>query len=164
MIDRILNYQKIEYQSKLSAHEFKSRLNNIFNEKGYKYNLSGKFTSEMGFKAVDKWTIGIFIRGFETDPAYLKGKIKDSKDGIVVDVIVRPNSNFSLFGLMLPLVGLYELISTSFGNADKDALGIGIGVIVFGLFSYLMGKYLRNRIRNKFEEYLRLERPMSKKK
>lgn len=164
MIDRILNYQKIEYQSKLSAHEFKSRLNNIFNEKGYKYNLSGKFTSEKDFKAVDKWTIGIFIRSFENDPAYLKGKIKDSKDGIVVDVIVRPNSIFPIFGLLFPLVGVYALISTNFGKTDKDALGIGIAFVFFGLFCYPIGKYLRNRIRNKFEEYLRLERPMSKKK
>ncbi|MGQ1786013.1 MULTISPECIES: hypothetical protein [unclassified Saccharicrinis] len=160
MIDKILNFQRIEYESKMSIHDFKSRLSSIFDQKGFKYNLSGKFTTELDFKATDKWTIGIYIRSFENDPAYLKGKIKDSKEGIIVDVTVRPNSIFSLFGLLFPLVGLIALISTDFGKTDEEALGVGIGFIVFGLICYPIGNYLRNRIRNKFEEYLELKRPV----
>ncbi|SMO93561.1 hypothetical protein SAMN06265379_1207 [Saccharicrinis carchari] len=159
MIDKVLNFQRIEYRSKMSAQDFKSRLSSIFSQKGFKFNLSGKFTSEQDFKATDKWTIGIYIRSFENDPAYLKGKIKDSKNGVTVEVLVRPNSIFSLFGLLFPLIGMIALVSTNFGKTDEDALGVGIGFIIFGLICYPIGNYLRNRIRNKFEDYLDLARP-----
>ena len=159
MIDRILNFQRIVYASKVSAADIKLRLNSIFNQKGYKYNLSGKFITERDFKATDKWTIGIYIRNFENDPAYLKGKIKETKEGTLIDVTVRPNSIFSIFGLLFPLVGTFALISSYFGKTDEEALGVGIGFIIFGLVCYPIGNYLRNRIRNKFEDYLELETP-----
>lgn len=163
MIDKILNFQRIEYRSKMSARKFKMRLESIFNQKGLKYNLSGKFTTERRFKATDKWTIGIYIRSFERDPAYLKGNVKDSEDGIVVDVIVRPNSIFTLFGFLFPVIGMIALISTNFGKTNEDGLGVGIGFVIFGLINYPIGNYLRNRLRNKLENYLDLERPLKKR-
>ncbi|MBK3519981.1 hypothetical protein [Carboxylicivirga marina] len=158
MIDKILNYQRVEYYCKLSAQDFKTRLSRVLNLKGY--NLSGKFTSDRDFKLSDAWTIGIFIQSFENDPAYLKGRIKDSKEGIIVDVLVRPNSIFSIFGLLFPLIGIYTLISSDFGKAAEGA----IFFIIFGLIWYLIGIYLKVRIRNKFEDYLGLERPNRKQR
>lgn len=160
MIDKILNIERLEYKSNLTTQDFKNKLDTIFNQGTFKfkYNLSGKFINNYEFKATDKWTIGVYIRSFENDPAYLKGKIKETGDGLILNVTVRPNSIFSIFGFIFPIAGIFAMFATGFGSTSEDGLIAGLTFILIGLIFYPLGRFLRNRLRNKFEQYLDLKR------
>jgi hypothetical protein len=159
MIDKIFNIERLEYKSNLSTQDFKNKLDTIFNQGtfNYKYNLTGKFINDYEFKATDKWTIGLYIRSFENDPAYLKGKIKATNSGIILNVTVRPNSIFSIFGFLFPIAGIFALFATGFGSTNEDGLIVGLAFVIIGLIFYPLGKFLRNRLRKKFEKYLDLK-------
>lgn len=141
MIYRILNIERLEYKSNLTAPVFKNKLDKIFNQGTlkFKYNLSGKFINDFEFKATDKWTIGIYIRGFENDPAYLKGKITETSNGIIINITVRPNSIFLIFGFLFPIVGFFALFAPIFGNTTEDELMGSLAFIFIGLIFYSLG-------------------------
>lgn len=154
LIDKIFNIERLEYKSNRKISIIKNRLDKIFNQGTLQYNLSGKFINDNEFQATDKWTIGLYIRSFENDPAYLKGKIDETSNGATIKVSVRPNSIFPIFGFLFPLLGIFALFSKS-----QDGLTVGLAFIASGLISYPIGKFLRVRLRNKFERYLDLKRP-----
>lgn len=160
MINEIFNIETKEYKSTLNAQDFKNKLERIFKQGAltFKYNLTGSFINDDEFKAVDKWTIGINIKSFENDPAYLKGKIKETNDGTIITLTVRPNSIFLIFGFLCPFVGILTFVNSGFGSTNQDELIVGLGFIISGLISYLIGRYSRNRLRNKFEQYLDLKK------
>jgi len=160
MIDKLLNIERINYKSNSSSQDFKRNLNNILNQGTFKfkYNLAGKFINDNEFKIIDKWTIGVYIRSFENDPAYLRGKIIEKENGITVKVSVRPNSIFPLFGFLFPILGLFAIFTTGFGQENNEGLFVGLFFIVFGIIIFPIGRLLRNRLRNKFEQYLDLKR------
>ena len=94
----------------------------------------------------------MFIRNFEKDPAYLKGVIEDTREGVWINVLVRPNSIYTLFYIVLLLVG----VIASFFSVNNDIQTIGT-CMIFSVFSYFLGFFYRNRLRNKFENYLGLK-------
>jgi hypothetical protein len=160
MIRKLLMVERVEYKSNLTAQNFKYKLEKIFNQGTFdlKYNLAGKFIGDTEFKVTDKWTIGIIIKNFEKDPAYLKGKMNETPQGLILEVSVRPNSVFPLFRIISPILGVFALFSTEFDSQTSDVKMIGLVFIVFGLAFYLLGKFLRYRLRNKFEQYLDLKK------
>lgn len=88
----------------------------------------------------------------------MKGKIKETSSGLILNVTVRPNSIFSIFGFFFPIAGIFALFATGFGSTTEDGLIAGLTFILIGLFFYPLGRILRNRLRNKFEQYLDLKR------
>ncbi len=143
MIDKILNIKRLEYKSTFAIQDFKNELDAIFSQGvfNFKYNLSGKFINNYEFKVTDKWTIGLYIRSFENASAYLKGKITETSNGIILNVLVRPNSIFSIFGLLFPILGIFILFEIGFGITTEDVKIVGFMFILVGLF-FLFIRYI----------------------
>lgn len=156
--DKLIQLERFTYITNLSPDGFKSKLESIFNRKtfDFKYNLSGKFTDEYKFKATSKWTIGVYIRSFENDPAYLRGTIHNHSKGCKIEVSVRPNSIFMLFGIVFPIVGVTLLIN-GLNIGDEESVFGGLFFALMGGFWYLVGKFLRRRLKRQFEEYLQVK-------
>ncbi len=133
MIDKLIQTERFTYITSLKPEAFKAKLESIFNRKtfDFKYNLSGKFTDEYKFKATSKWTIGVYIRSFENDPAYLRGTINEHSKGSEIDVSVRPNSIFIIFGIVFPIIGIASLIN-GLGIGDEDAIFVGLFFPIMG--------------------------------
>lgn len=160
MLEKLLNIERIIYRSSDSRQTIEAKLEKIFkNERlGFQHNISGKFISANEFKAADNWTIGVSIRSFEKDPAYLKGKIFDEGKGTILRIRVRPNSIFPLFSIIFPVGGFIAAFTSDF---DSGLMEDGLPSLVFilvGLISYWLGGLLKSRLKRKIELYLGLSK------
>lgn len=157
MIENILNTKKINYSSNLNEDKLKQKIEDIFEQS----NLSfvGKFTSENEFAAYDKWTyIKWHVPHFKRKTAYLKGKIIKSGKGAILKLNIKPNPVISVFPIPTVLIGIITILVAESNNETNKTLIFGLIIIAVGILFYLLGMFLRNRLRNNFKKDLNLQK------
>ena len=157
MIGKILNTQNIIYSSNLNGDNLKQKIQNIFE----KSNLSfvGKFTSQNRFSAADKWTyIKWYVPNFKRQTAYLNGEIIETGKETLIKLHIKPNPVVSIFPALTILIGLIFIIVAELNDDNATTLNFGLILIAVGILFYLIGMFLRNRLRNNFKKYLDLQK------
>jgi len=154
MIDKILNTKKINYSSNLSGDNLRQKIEDIFKQS----NLSfvGKFTSQNEFETYDKWTyIAWYVPNFKRKTAYLYGEIINSGKGTLIKLNIKPNPVIAIFPILTLLIGIITIIVA---ESNDKSLIFGLIIIAVGIFFYLLGMFLRNRLRNNFKKHLDLQK------
>ncbi len=96
------------------------------------------------------------IRNFENDPAMLKGVV--SEIGLKrsrIEIVVRPNSIFLIFFIILLFFGLFQLTMIFTGENSNNHF-FGAVIIIGGALPFWIWQATRvtGSIRKNFEEYL----------
>ncbi|TYB76932.1 hypothetical protein [Bizionia myxarmorum] len=157
MIKRILNTKNINYTSNLSTSNLKQQIEDVFEQT----NLSflGEFTSQNKFTAYDKWTyITWYVPKFKRKTAYLEGEILESKTGALVKLTVKPNPVIAAFPVLTILIGIITIIVSQSTDQSKQTVIFGLILIAVGVFFYLLGMFLLNRLQNNFTKHLNLQK------
>jgi hypothetical protein len=118
-------------------------------------DLCGHFAGEESFYITPKWSF-MSIRNFENDPAMLKGVV--SEIGLKrsrIEIVVRPNSIFLIFFIILLFFGLFQLTMIFTGENSNNHF-FGAVIIIGGALPFWIWQATRvtGSIRKNFEEYL----------
>lgn len=159
MKDKILKIQRVEYKLLWNGDEFRERLKDIFSQEmfRFKHNLHGKFINKDKFRIIDKITLGVYLQG-GGDPAYIVGEIQEIDNHARIRISARPSPIFPLMGWTLPIIGFILIFSGFWVNINISKIIAGLFLLFIGILSRKTGEFLRNRLRNKFERALDLER------
>lgn len=159
MKDKLLKIQRFDYKLSWNSDELRERLEDIFSQKIFKFehNLHGKFIDKSKFRIIDKITLGVYLQG-GGDPAYIFGEIEEYNSHVKIHVSARPSPIFPIMGWILPVIGLILIFSGFWEHIDISKIMAGLLLLFLGILSQKIGEFLRNRLRNKFERALDLER------
>lgn len=154
MIEKILNSKKINYSSNLNGDNLRQKIEDIFKQSNLRF--VGKFTSQNEFETYDKWTyITWYVPNFKRKTAYLYGEIIKSGKGTLIKLNIKPNPVIAIFPILTLLIGIFTIIVA---ESNDKSLNFGLIIIAVGIFFYLLGMFLRNRLRNNFKKHLDLKR------
>ncbi|MCY2685741.1 hypothetical protein [Salinimicrobium sp. TH3] len=155
IIEKLLNSSHIIYPSNLKGNKLKQKVEDIFQQRNQ--GFVGKFVSQDEFEAYDKWTyITWYVPNFKRKTAYLKGKIIDSGEGTSMMLNTRPNPVISILPILIVIVGIITILAAKSYNEDNKTFILGLFIIAVGILFYLMGMFLRNRLRKNFKKSFNL--------
>lgn len=159
MKDKILKIERVEYKSPWNGDEFRERLKDIFSQKTFrfKHNLHGKFINKDKFRIIDKITLGVYLQG-GGDPAYILGEIQEIDNHARIHISARPSPIFPILGWTLPVIGFILIFSGFWVNINIEKIMAGLFLLFIAILSRKTGEFLKNRLLNKFERVLDLER------
>ena len=158
MINKLLNIEEANYSSNLNEEDLKKKMKELFKEGAS--SMTGKITNENEFTAHDKQiVIGWSMPNLKRRAAYLKGKITPAENGILINLIVKPNSFLPLLAILFTLMGAIITSKALFNTVnDSFFLIFGIVFMTLGFIYYPLSTFLKNRLRNKIVNYLDLNR------
>ncbi len=150
LLDLILNVEHLEYKTKLTYEELKKILDKIFNPWAFnsKYFVTGDFKNKYQFKVADNSII--LPISFEEYPAYIKGEIKETDNGSILNLRIRPNISDQI----IPFISLFSGLFIIFVDDFEDRYIVFAVCILFGIFAYVFGFLARKKLKKKFERYL----------
>lgn len=144
------------YRSDKPLEELKAEIRQLLNDtKDWtnSVNLCGSFTAEFEFEMTPRWQFAI-IRSFEQKISYLDGKLLPDENGKACVVFsVRPNSIFSIFFFVFPLLGVLALMNSNQPNK------VEIATLFIGIFPGLMllvGYFGKKGLKDTFVDYFSL--------
>ena len=148
--------RKYKYTVYDSLENVRSEIKGIINRKWYDFskNITGSFKDENTFVITHKWSFAI-IRWMETDPAYIKGMLKEQENTTIIETTVRPNSIFVICFYLMILFFILSIFGIDIfeGSSDMPFL------MFFPLFSFIMLLLIKAYtlgLRNRFERLLQL--------
>ena len=151
-------YETFIYETGMSKERVLERLRYLFEqEKGLFQppNLRGHFAGEQSFYITPKWSF-MSIRGFESDPAVLKGVVSEtSPKRSRIEIAVRPNSVFLILFVIFFMVAVFQLVM-AFSGEDSNNHFFKLIIIVVAAFPFLVWQAtsVSVKIRKNFEDYL----------
>ena len=139
-----------------SLENVRSEIDGAINRKWYDFskNITGRFKDENTFSITHKWSFAI-IRWIESDPAYLKGSLKQEGSSTIIETTVRPNSLFVIFFYLMIIFLLLSISGVNIFNVQSDIPFI----LIFPLFSiilFFLIKIYTTGLRKRFERLLNL--------
>lgn len=154
-IQKILNFEEINYTSNLNKDHFKQKLSELFSKKN---PISGKIINENQFTAYSKWNIiGWHMPYLRRKTAYLKGEILSKEKGTLIKLQIKPNSILPIFSILATLTGIVmtTLVLTNRVNHKYFSI-MSLTFLAFGILYYPLSIFFRNQLRNKIVKKLDL--------
>lgn len=112
-------------------------------------NISGKLQDDDHFQFTHAWSFS-FIRGFETNPAYINGFLKSEETKTRIYISVRPNISFILLFYALAFFFIYRLFQENV-FVDEDSIILQLILLFFIAMIYSIIKATTNGLRRNFE-------------
>lgn len=120
------------FYTKKSVDDFKTELQMLFDKKWYDFeiNLTGQFISSNEFQITKKISASTTKYGHGSFTK-LTCKIFSDKDDTIIDIIVKPSSQFYVLTILPPLFGLFMLYSMILHPTEDLSVGVVILVVLF---------------------------------
>lgn len=150
-----------EYVLMYPKEQLVERLDHYFKDTKRFYapvNMTGRFIDGTDtFKVNAKWSI-VFIRGFSSDLAYLKGEIADQTPN-QTRLKISTNSNiiFLLLFLISITLGFYFIYQgISSGEDESNWVGAFFTLLLFAPLMPVAAKKSKNNLKERFTKYFHI--------
>jgi hypothetical protein len=124
-----------------SIEDVREEIQGLMNHKWYELspNITGKMRSDGSYQFTQKWMLG-YIRGIESDPAYLNVKVLKEKEFTVINVKLRPNAGLVFFFYLIVALFVLELVGMQTMLEGPKVYKLLIlpffAVIIFGMMKW----------------------------
>lgn len=148
-------FSRYHYRVNNSIEDVREQIQGLMNHKWYELspNITGKMRNDGSYQFTQKWMFG-YIRGIESDPAYLNVKILKEKEFTVINVKLRPNIGLVFFFYLILVLFVLELLGVQTMLEGPEVYKLSLlpffALILFGMMKWftvgLKGRFERNVI------------------
>jgi hypothetical protein len=146
------------YSSDQTIDELKTDIENVLSKKWWQMdiNLTGSFFAPYAFRMTPKWQLAVFSNGGST--AYLNGEMITHENQTLVRFTVRPNSTFTLFFFIAPLLMIIVMINSGKILTDQNGL-VAEGIFLVGVpvIMYFACVISKSALKNRFVQTFKLK-------
>lgn len=153
--NHLINVEQYQLLINASYEQVIEKTKDWISEENKRSDLSVKWTDDGVFYVEQEPLMSrFFIRHFEKGLAYLSGRLEVQNGSCVLNVKVRPNSIFSILGIVFTIGSLVLLMVSSMNNFAWEEVKGALIFLLVGTAHYAIGYFLRDRLKKRFESSL----------
>jgi hypothetical protein len=151
--------RKYRYVAPKSIDDVIEDFGRITNQKWYDFseNIHGRLNPDNTFWLTEKWSF-VYIQGLPYNYlSYINGKLQKDNTNTIIEISLRPNFILVFFLYLIGLFFVLELTGVKIMAETPIILTI-LGLLSFEFILFSIALISTNRLRNRFERILQLQR------